>query len=220
MKTQIKTRYTQHKYICIATICCAILLVIRLKITGDFFGLFLVWNLFLAFIPLGIVWLLKEQNTLLKNNFIVALILGIWLLFLPNSPYILTDLIHLSYSNPSWFYYDSILIISFAITGLYFAFLSIYELKMIFRKQFSRSVLNTGIVSVLYLSAFGIYLGRILRFNSWDILANPLVLFKTLLQFVLSPVENSGVWLFTFIFGTLLTVLYFMSERFFKLNEL
>ncbi|MFI8380286.1 DUF1361 domain-containing protein [Leeuwenhoekiella sp. NPDC079379] len=220
MKTRIETHYTQLKFICIATICCAVLLMIRLKITRDFFGLFLVWNLFLASIPLGIVWLLKEQKTLIKNNFIVALAFGIWLLFLPNSPYILTDLIHLSYSNPSWFYYDSILIISFAITGLYFGFLSIYELKMIFRKKFNLSVLNTGIIAVLYLSALGIYLGRILRFNSWDILANPTVLFKTLLQFVLSPVENSEVWLFTFIFGTLLTVLYFISERFLKLSEL
>lgn len=111
MKDFILKKYPTLKHLFAALMLCFFLLVFRIKTTHDYFGLFLVWNLFLAFIPLGIAWYVEAQAQLAKQELQLFTALAVWLLFLPNAPYVITDLIHLSYSPEEWFWYDVVTIV-------------------------------------------------------------------------------------------------------------
>ena len=108
------------------------------------------WNLFLAFMP----WLLSSFLILnpnyQKNKIIVVTLLFFWLLFFPNAPYILTDLIHLEGKKNVELWFDLILILSFAWTGLLFGLLSLMDIEKILRKTLSKNWVNF-IVSFLLL---------------------------------------------------------------------
>ncbi len=95
-----------------------LLLSIRIMRTGDFYFLFLPWNLFLAWVPFFLSSR-SYQNCLEEKSKLKSVLLWVlWFLFYPNAPYIITDLVHLGTSTivPKW--YDSLLIFSFALTGL------------------------------------------------------------------------------------------------------
>ncbi len=96
---------------------------VRIKITGSYFFLFLVWNLFLALIPFAISTYLVSKPEISKVR--LFLWATVWLLFLPNAPYIVTDLVHLKLHNPFWGWFDVLLLVSFAINGLLLYFLSL-----------------------------------------------------------------------------------------------
>jgi uncharacterized membrane protein len=74
---------------------CVALLLLRVYVTGSLFYGFLVWNLFLAAIPYVISTGLSNTVWMKKQSLVLVIILGIWLLFLPNAPYLITDLMHL-----------------------------------------------------------------------------------------------------------------------------
>jgi uncharacterized membrane protein len=195
---------------------CLALIVIRVWRTHGFGYLFLIWNLFLAWVPFLISkYLLDEfslRNRFLKNLFTLAM----WLAFLPNAPYILTDLFHLHQSTkiPMWF--DLIVILSFAITGMLLFYLSVLEFeKKVFpqlKPQYFR-----WLRMLLFLGmGYGIYLGRYLRFNSWDIVSAPGELFRSMYLSVFSGgiiKESFGVTIFFAIF------LYFGYKIFFLFTD-
>ena len=208
MKNFILKKYTILKYLFAALLLCFLLLTFRIKTTHDYFGLFLVWNLFLAFIPLAIAWYVEAQHRLYKTR--LKMIAGaVWILFLPNAPYVITDLIHLTYSAPNWFWYDVITISAFAMLSLYLGFESIRVWRRLYAEILSTHLLNLATAAVLMLCGFGIYLGRVVRFNSWDLLTQPDDLAYTILQFLLNPIEHKWVWIFTGLFGLFLNLGYF-----------
>ncbi|MEC8884968.1 MAG: DUF1361 domain-containing protein [Bacteroidota bacterium] len=211
MKDFIITKYDTLKYLFGALLLCLCLLVFRNKATHDFFGLFLVWNLFLAFVPLGIAWYMQHRNTHL-NSISKYVLLVLWLLFLPNAPYVITDLIHLAYSPLNWFIYDGITITAFAFLSLYFGFQSLIEVRKLFKTELAEARLNIFTAGVLILCGFGIYLGRVVRFNSWDLITNPLDLFSTIGHYFINPIENKSVWLFTLGFGFFLNFSFFLFK--------
>jgi uncharacterized membrane protein len=101
-------------------------------------------------------------------------VLGVlWLLFFPNAPYLLTDFIHLheSLTTPLW--YDALMLAAFAWTGLALGFASLYVMQTIWQRAAGAVVSWLGVVGALALASFGVYLGRFLRFNSWDALVRP-----------------------------------------------
>lgn len=209
MKDFILNKYNTLKYLFGALLLCFFLLVFRIKTTHDFFGLFLVWNLFLAFVPLGIAWYVQHRGTQL-NSISKYTLLVLWLLFLPNAPYVITDLIHLSYSPSNWFIYDGITIGVFALLSLYFGFQSLIEVRKLFKTKIAETWLNTLTAGVLILCGFGIYLGRVVRFNSWDLITNPLDLFGTIGLYLINPIEHKSVWIFTLGFGIFLNFSFFL----------
>ncbi|WP_370174563.1 DUF1361 domain-containing protein [Leeuwenhoekiella palythoae] len=211
MKDFIITKYDTLKYPFGALLLCFCLLVFRIKTTHDFFGLFLIWNLFLAFVPLGIAWYLQHKR-LHINSVLKYALLVLWLLFLPNAPYVITDVIHLSYSPSNWFIYDGITIGVFAVLSLYFGFQSLIEVRKLFKTEIAEGWLNALTVGVLILCGFGIYLGRVVRFNSWDLITNPLDLFGTISSYLINPIENKSVWLFTIAFGIFLNFSFFLFK--------
>lgn len=218
MKDFILNKYNTLKYLFGALLLCFFLLVFRIKTTHDFFGLFLVWNLFLAFVPLGVAWYLQHRGTRLNSISKYALLV-LWLLFLPNAPYVITDVIHLSYSPSNWLIYDGITIAAFAFLSLYFGFQSLIEVRKLFKTELAESWLNTLTAGVLILCGFGIYLGRVVRFNSWDLITNPLDLFSTIGHYLINPIENKSVWLFTIGFGIFLNFGFFLFKMW-KQNRL
>jgi uncharacterized membrane protein len=139
--------------------------------------LFLGWNLFLAWVPLLLAFYLKKHFTF-KWGVRFYMVLGIWLLFFPNAPYIITDLIHLNerYNPAAW--YDILLLFSSALNGLLLGFYSLYLVHNKLRMQFSERTTWILVFGFSVLSGYGIYLGRVLRWNSWDLFFHPITLLK------------------------------------------
>ena len=188
------------------------LLSVRLKITHSFFYLFLVWNLFLAMIPFFISTYMKNQKQIKK--FKMCFLLIVWLLFLPNAPYLLTDFIHLRLSPLEWIGFDSLMISIFAITGLAFYVVSVQEMKQLCFKHFKQKIVLKSLIILPFAVSFGMYLGRVLRWNSWDILHNPFILFTDVFEIITNPIDNLEAWAFTIFFGLFLKLVYWIYEEF------
>jgi len=163
---------------------------ILLRGTATF--LFLLWNLFLAWIPYWISLAVAPFYERTKSLTFISIILFVWLLFLPNAPYILTDLLHLRDRAPIPYWYDLMLLISFAWTGLLLGLTSLYEVHLFLTKRFSKTIGWIGIFTAITLSGLGVYIGRFLRWNSWDILTQPIQLFTDLIEILLHPYSFYG----------------------------
>lgn len=159
---------------------CFGLLVVRAKATQSVFLFFLIWNLALAVIPYLISSFVLLHFTKFKKWYLIIIVM-IWLTFLPNSFYIITDLVHVVKSSGNLFYYDLILISSFAIAGFFLGLSSLIQIEQVVEKlNFKAKTIHYSLLLICLLSGFGIYVGRVLRFNSWDIISNPIDLFSTL----------------------------------------
>lgn len=171
--------------------------------------IFLLWNLFLAWIPFKIsLWLSAKDIGKWK----AALLIAVWLLFFPNALYIITDLIHLEQKTNVPVWYDAILLFTCAITGLLLAFASLYKVELFLYRQMSSIAVNKVIVFCLFIGSFGVYLGRFLRWNSWDILTNPGALaWEISMQFI-SPVQHYRTWAITILLTILFSLLYFTMK--------
>lgn len=193
-----------------------LLLAARVIVTGSPVYLFLPWNLFLAFIPYWITgWLMKNVN-IIESRFKSILAVGTWLLFIPNSFYIITDLFHLAriHSAPRWF--DLLMIFSFAWNGLIAGILSVRRVEHFLSLTSGKPFSVLLVLVVMWLSAFGIYIGRFLRFNSWDVIMNPFALAGEILDLVIHPLRNGSAWGMTLCYAVFMTLVYFTIK---KLNE-
>ncbi len=151
---------------------CVLLVVYRRHHTGDPFYDFLVWNLVLAWVPLALA--LAAYATARRGGGPGVVVIGVlWLLFFPNAPYLLTDFIHLHESPTTPLWYDALMLAACAWTGLALGFASLYVMQMIWERAAGPVVSWLGVVGALALASFGVYLGRFLRFNSWDALVHP-----------------------------------------------
>lgn len=190
---------------------CISLLVARMIYTGDRMFVFLVWNLFLAWIPYWLSCAVMRQNSNGKLSF-VALALG-WLVFVPNAFYIITDLFHLdmNYGVPLWF--DLALLVSFAWSGLLLGIVSVKHMEEAVERFTGRKPGLLFIIPVMMLNGLGVYLGRYLRFNSWDIITNPLSLASEMFSLCIHPVQNRLDWSMIICYGLLLTVIYVTAKQ-------
>ncbi len=132
------------------------------------------WNLFLAWLPLLWAGLLvrglkKKQFTTPKN----ILWAGLWLAFLPNTFYLVTDYIHLRRSLPSTILFDAVMLTAFALVGIVLGCTSIYFIHLQLAKRLRRNAVWAILLTCFALSSLAIYLGRYLGWNSWDLALNP-----------------------------------------------
>jgi uncharacterized membrane protein len=155
-----------------ASALCVALVEYRIHRTGNPFYRFLVWNLFLAWVPVGFA-VLAHRRARQGFDFLVGALLVLWLLFFPNAPYMLTDFIHLGESRlvPVW--YDALMLSSFAWTALLLGFVSLYLVQLVTRRVVGPVWSWVGVALALGLASFGVYLGRFVRVNSWDALIRP-----------------------------------------------
>jgi uncharacterized membrane protein len=195
-------------FVLAASLALSILLIAgRVLLTGRLSFLFLIWNLFLAVIPFGISTMLGAARGPLRAR--VLLPAGAaWLLFFPNAPYILTDLFHLDNRPGVPLWYDLALILSCAWNGLMLAYASLADMQQLVQQRLGTGIGWAFATVALLLSSFGIYLGRYLRFNSWDVLTNPLTLFYDIVGRLLHPFSFPGTWGVTLVFGLFLLVGY------------
>lgn len=174
--------------------------------TSNFRYSFLVWNLFLAAIPLGLSLRLGKMRRPLHT----WLLLAVWLLFFPNAPYVLTDLIHLTPHNhghvPLWL--DLVMLLSFALVSLWLGFQSLRQVQHWFEQRWSQVAAWWVTVGTLVLSGFGVYLGRFLRWNSWDLVNRPHQLLGDVFARVFAPLEHAQTWAFTAGYAGMLVLAY------------
>lgn len=211
IKTIIPKQHQSLTVIFLVMLMSFFILSIRVTITKTISYFFLIWNIFLAIIPYIITMYLSERKQLERFSFFIAF--SLWLAFLPNAPYIITDLYHLKTSSYNLIWLDTLLIASFAIAGVLLFYYSLNQMKTLLLRFFSRKTSETIIITTLFLSSFGVYIGRFLRYNSWEILSNPMKLFNDILAMILHPITFYEVWLFTFTFGIFLTIGYLIFKN-------
>jgi uncharacterized membrane protein len=181
---------------------------------GTFF--FLIWNLFLAWVPYWFSMALDLATRLKPNlsRWSITFLLGSWLLFFPNAPYIVTDLLHLKErsSMPHW--YDVLLFTSFVWTGLLVGFSSLFEVQRFLKSRFNATFAWFLTTLAIFLSAFGVYMGRFQRWNSWDIIRNPFTLVRQQIHILMNPMEHLGT------LGVAVVLSGFMLTGYLTLNAL
>ena len=165
---------------------CLSLLLVRAKLTHSVYLFFLIWNLFLAFVPYGISSYLLTLDLKKTSKFKILFISAVWLAFIPNAFYIITDLIHLANSEGNLFWLDLIIVSSYALIGFAFGLLSLLHFEKIIRQYITIKTVDFIIPTISILCGFGIYIGRIMRYNSWDIISNPIDLAFDLFQMAIS----------------------------------
>jgi len=185
-----------------------VLLALRARMGGGLGFRFLLWNLFLAWVPLGFAFVAEFGWRRHWSRRSLLWPLGGWLLFFPNAPYVVTDVIHLEANPISPLWFDALILFSIGLAGLLVGFVSLRIVQLIVNASFSRRtgwIVSLGVLSV---SGFGIYLGRFGRYNSWDILSSPRRLLYDVQSVALDPVSNSRTLAISAVFAAFLTVTY------------
>ncbi|MCC2545253.1 DUF1361 domain-containing protein [Hymenobacter sp. BT175] len=204
---QLRQRYSLLLVIGASLTLSVVLIVCRVFLTHQIYFVFLLWNLFLALIPFGLSTMLGLTAGRLKARVLLP-VGAVWLLFFPNAPYILTDLFHLEPRAGVPYWFDLALILSCAWNGLMLAYASLCDMQALVAHRLGWGAGWTFATVALLLSSFGIYLGRFLRFNSWDIVTNPLTLFYDILNRVLHPFDHPTTWGVTLLYGAFLVLGY------------
>jgi len=196
-----------------------LLLAIRIYYTQKITFVFFIWNIFLAIVPLVFSRQLKFEKNM---SFKVIIFLSIWLLFFPNAPYIITDLFHFIERPPVPKWYDLILIISAAWNGLLLGIVSLMQVEAFLKNHFQKKWANIFIAISIVLSGYGVFIGRFIRLNSWDIVTNPTNVIFTSFQYFFKPWQHMHAWAFILLFAMLFSLVYYTLKQFvsaIKLND-
>jgi uncharacterized membrane protein len=186
------------KFIIPITIIAVVLNILRVILWDKISFIFILWNIFLALIPFIISSYLLIYSKKEKVNKII-LILGfiLWLLFIPNAPYIITDFIHLGEARAVPLIFDILLLFSSSLIGLWLCLSSLFHIEQIIKNKYNPKLTSIIMGFIILLISFGIYLGRYLRFNSWDIFINHTSLIKNIWKIFSEPSMYTGVYLYT-----------------------
>lgn len=170
--------------------------------------LFLVWNLFLAWVPL---WAAAATYRLRRARFGIWLAVPsglVWLLFLPNAPYILTDLVHLRADDNPLAWYDLLMLLWFGWTGFVLGMASLYLMQKVVTERAGALVGWVFAMVSLAMAGYGVYLGRFLRWNSWDVFVDPLALLADIYTEFRHPLTHFQSHAFWMILAMLLVAAY------------
>ncbi|HEX2992607.1 MAG TPA: DUF1361 domain-containing protein [Anaerolineales bacterium] len=214
----VRNRYSIAVFVLLNAACliCIMLVVARIAYsdTGRHTGL--VWNLFLAWIPFMLAYFAHLVSWRRATLYlIIPLIAFLWLIFFPNAPYMLTDLQDLSrrtFDAPLW--YDVIIVVWCSWTGMMLGVISLYLMQDIITRTFGRTAGWVFVFVISALSSFGIYIGRFVRLNSWDIIQNPGEAAQEILGIVIDPSMRLAAFtiLYTIFFLFVFLLLYSFSH--------
>jgi len=197
----------------VTSVLCAILVSFRTSRVEAMDLRFLIWNLFLAWLPLAfsmaaLAWARIAKGASLTVGLCVC---GVaWLLLFPNAPYLMTDLIHLIFAG-RWLYYDVdglllwfdlVLVFLFTWCGMLLGYVSMNQIHAIVRHYWDSVIGWAFVIATSMLGGFGVYLGRIVRLNSWDVL-HPL----RIVDDVIDAIHYNSI-AFSILFGTLILIVY------------
>lgn len=192
-----------------------LLLLVRLAVSGSMRYWFLPWNLFLAWIPFllsFVVLYAGKRYRWVSWQFIASLLA--WLFFLPNSFYIVTDLIHIHDTGEVGIVYDVVMMTTYVLTGTLLGFVSLLMIEKELRRGLSARISTLGILMIILLSSFAIYLGRYLRWNSWDVLANPASILLDVADRIFRPYDHPLAFTTTLLFFITITGTYYGLKLF------
>lgn len=197
-----------HRWLAASVMFSVLMVMARIAYTGELTFIFLVWNLFLAYVPYFITGWLQYHPNWIEVRWKFAAAFLCWLLFVPNSFYILTDLFHLRsyFSMPMWF--DLALILSFAWNGLLVGILSVRDMERMTRLHLGYCSELYFICPIMFLNAFGVYIGRYLRFNSWNVLTSPFGLVYDIVNILIHPIAYKNAWAMVACYGVLMSLIY------------
>jgi uncharacterized membrane protein len=184
------------------------MVVARVIYSGNLHFVSLLWNLFLAWIPLVLAITVHEGFA--RGVRRLPLVVGgvLWLLFLPNAPYIVTDLKYVGewLGAPIW--YDAVLASMAASIGLVLGFASLYLMQTVVRRAAGAFNAWFFVIGVLALSSFGVYLGRFQRWNSWDVFVQPEALFADVWRAAINPTAHLDAAAVAVVFTAFLAATY------------
>jgi len=218
----IRNRHNISVFVLLNTACavCIALVAARVAYSDSGRHIGLIWNLFLAWIPFILAYIAHAISwRRIWLYLVIPFVAFLWLLFFPNAPYMLTDLQDLArtaYDAPLW--YDVIIVVWCSWTGMLLGVISLYLMQDIIVRTFGRFAGWAFIFIILPLSSFGIYIGRFVRLNSWDILQSPSETGIQILGLIIDPTRRLAAFTlsYTIFFLFIYLLLYSFSHL---LNE-
>ena len=217
----IRNRYSIAVFLLLNLACvvCIGLVAARVAYSDTNEHLGLIWNLFLAWIPFMLSYFAHAISW--RRNWLYLVILALaflWLIFFPNAPYMLTDLQDLAQKTthaPLW--YDVLIVVWCSWTGMLLGVTSLYLMQNIIHRTFGRRPGWTFVFVISAISSFGIYIGRFVRLNSWDILQDPAETAAHILQIITDPSMRLAA--FTFLYAVFFLFVYLLLYSFSHLQQ-
>ena len=214
----IRNRYNVAVFTLLNAACavCIGLVAARVAYSDSGRHLGLIWNLFLAWIPFILSYVAHAISwRRIWLYLVIPFVTFLWLLFFPNAPYMLTDLQDLARTAtdaPLW--YDVIIVVWCSWTAMLLGVVSLYLMQDIVHRTFGRFVGWVFVFVISAASSFGIYIGRFVRLNSWDILQDPAETAMEILGLVIDPSRRLAAFtfLYTFFFLFVYLLLYSFSH--------
>ena len=198
----------------LASLFCVALVVVRNVHTDTSNFRYLIWNLFLAWIPFALAVFVYDRWRRRRGGLLLLALGVLWLLFFPNAPYIATDFVHLRHDPQAPFWYDAVTIAAFAWMGVLLGFASLYLMQTVVRQWRGAVAGWIFAFGAIALGSLGIYLGRFLRLNSWDALEHPSVLPRILHAVARDPFAYQEAIAVTIVFTVALSFAYFLLYNF------
>lgn len=196
----------------IFAIFCITLVISRMLYTENIKFIFLIWNIFLGWIPFASSNYLLNHKDNIRNPKQIAFLL-IAIAFLPNAVYLITDLIHLKPRTDVALWYDSFLLFCFSLLGLMYSTISLINLEKIFRWMIPSKWVIPLMLFLIIGSGYGVYLGRVLRWNSWDAVIHPFGIISDTFQHVIHPFQHKIAWLMTIVFASIQAMFWSMFRK-------
>ena len=214
----IRHRYSISVFVLLNVACAVVigLVLARVAYSAQRGNIGLIWNLFLAWIPFMLAYFAHAVSwKRVALYLVIPFITFLWLIFFPNAPYMLTDLQDLARTTtgaPLW--YDVIIIVWSSWTGMLLGVISLYLMQDIIVRNFGRVVGWIFVFIMSVLGSFGIYIGRFVRLNSWDILQNPTETAQEILGIIVDPSRRLAAFtfLYAFFFLFIFLLLYSFSH--------
>jgi uncharacterized membrane protein len=222
----IRVFFTRELAMVTVTLGCATLMAVlmvaaRVVYTRELLYAFLVWNLVLAWFPYVLAVSTAHRIQKLNRAGWTCAVLAVgWLLFFPNAPYLLTDLVHLYRSSPNLFWVDLMLILICASIGIVLGLASLRIMHALVARRLGWFTGWTFVAMVAGLAAFGVHLGRFLRLNSWDAAFAPVTLVREGAATVFGMLAHPHQAVFPALFACFLFLAYAMFHALSRMPHL
>jgi uncharacterized membrane protein len=217
MIRELRPSISDRRFVVLAVLVCLSaaavgLVAFRVLYTHSLLHASFLWNLALAWIPFVLALVVYDRAARNRGRSVVA-VAGLWLLFFPNAPYIVTDFVHLRGSEGRAYWFDLVLIATVATTGLLLGFVSLYLVHVVVRRAAGAAIGWAFVAVALALSSLGVYLGRVWRWNSWDALVSPWSVVERLAHAFASPDPHAVAFMlaFTLFLAATYAAFYFLA---------
>lgn len=212
-------KYHQVIYALVLTNGVSVLLfVLRLIGAENFRYWFMLWNLCLAWAaPLIAWWLIRRLQTTQWRDWKNVILTVLWLGFLPNSFYMVSDLVHVQQTGEISVIFDAVLFVSFIFNGFIAGYLGMFLVHRELLKRMSLKRSYLVITAVFAVCGYAIYLGRVLRWNTWDALFQPAGLIFDVSDNILNPLSHPQAFVVTFSFTVLMSAFYVLAWEFLRI---